>query len=341
MSWSPEDKYLWDCWFAWKGEELHAFYLQADRAACQHNPDARHDLSAIGHAVMTPHGWQALNDHEVLSRPRDDAWDNLSLWTGSIIQPAPTRPWHLFYTARRREDAPVRTPAEWQRPQQIGAALSNDLINWRRTRASQTAPVIPNPGREYGLDGVAWRDPYVIRGADGQYYAFICARLDPEKNHLSSDAGGVVAYVSSPDLEQWETQPRLVRCPHEFYQMEVPQIFWRRFDEGLRCYLLFCAQEKDCSPLRRLRGLECETGTYYLQSSLLPHDDQSIPVFAESARLLARGLYAGKLIRPETDDRPLFFGFPWADPEGNFIGGISDPLRARFCEDGALELEHG
>jgi beta-fructofuranosidase len=339
MPWSPNNKYLWDFWFAWKGEELHAFYLQADKAECRYHPEARHNLASVGHAVLTRWGWKEVHGQEVLSRAQNEGWDNFSIWTGSIIQPAADSPYHLFYTSRRREDEPLWTPSEWQRPQHIGVAVSTDLLKWQQPLASISSPAIPNPGRESGLDGIAWRDPWVMRGEDGLFYAFICARLDPENNLSPLDAGGVIAFVSSPDLKAWETMPRLVVCPNEFYQMEVPQVFWRVTERGKRFYLLFSAQERDCSRARRERGLECQTGTYYLHSRLLPLDDRGIPELEESARLLAPGLYSGKLLRPETGKKTIFFGFPWADPAGHFVGGISDPLIAHFRDDGTIELE--
>ena len=330
---------MWDFWFAWRDEELHAFYLQADQAACHYNPEARHNQAAVGHALLTRWGWRECGGAPVLTPAAGGGWENFAIWTGSIVKPDAAAPWPLFYTSRSREDSPLWTPSEWQRPQQIGVAVSRDLFNWEQTDASRRAPVIPNPGRHCDLDGVAWRDPYVIRGADGEFQAFICARLDPEKRLAPPDAGGVIAYVASPDLAHWADTPTLLDCPHEFYQMEVPQVFWRTTPEGQRCYLLFCAQERDCARTRRAQGLACATGTYYLRSQLLPHAYQGVPAFNESAQLLAPGLYGGKLLRPETDERPVFFGFPWADAAGHFIGGISDPLTVRFLADGRMELE--
>ncbi len=340
MPWSPSDKYLWDFWFAWKEEELHAFYLQAEKAACGYNAEARHHLASIGHAVLTPWGWREAGGGPALEAAAGRAWDDLSIWTGCVVQPAAGAPFHLFYTSRSREDAPRWTPSEWQRPQQVGLALSRDLRTWERAAA---APVLPNPGRMLGLDGVAWRDPYLLRAADGAWDAFLCARLDPlnrENEWAGPDAGGAIVRVRSASLTEWrvERTQRLV-ASDEFYQMEVPQVFWREFPDGKRFYLLFCAQEKDCSRARRARRRECATGTYYMVSELLPRDAAEIPQMAGPARLLAQGLYAGKLLRPETDARPVFFGFPWADAAGHFVGGISDPLHARFLDDGSLILD--
>lgn len=332
MSWSPPNKYVWDSWFAWHGEELHAFYLQADKAACGFDPEARHNLASVGHAVWTAGGWQECR--EALAARGNGAWDSLALWTGSVMQTERDQPYLMFYTSRSKEQAPLWTPSEWQRPQHIGCAVSEDLLHWQRTPDSLRAPVIPNPGQRFGLDGVAWRDPYVVRLGANQYAALICARLQP--NGDGFDAGGVVAYVTSPDLREWDATPRLIETPREFYQMEVPQIFWREFADGLRCYLLFCAQERDCSPERQARGMACVTGTYYLQSALLPPGTTSIPAFHDSAQLLAEGLYGGKLLKPETDEAPTLLGFPWADQSGHFIGGISDPSRVRFDADGTI-----
>ncbi|MBI1763286.1 MAG: hypothetical protein HYR56_17820 [Acidobacteria bacterium] len=342
MPWLPHEKYIWDSWFAWQGEELHAFYLQADQAACGYNPDARHNLAEVGHAVLSRWGWQELNGAPALKPAPNAAWDDLAIWTGSIVQPAANAPYFMFYTARRRADAPLWTPSEWQRPQHIGLAISRDLRVWERIG---TTPVIPNFGKPLGLDGVAWRDPYVVRGDDGAWYAFICARLNPldaNNKHFGLDAGGAIVWLRSETLDNWRVEEtRQLVASDEFYQMEVPQVFWRAGAGGKRFYLLFCAQEKDCSRARRQRGLACATGTYYMHSELLPLDYQGVPKLPEPARLLAAGLYAGKLLRPETAARPVLLGFPWADAAGHFTGGISDAQFVTFAADGALEVTHG
>ncbi|MGH9799801.1 MAG: hypothetical protein ACRD82_05500 [Blastocatellia bacterium] len=284
MPWFPQNKYLWDFWFARKDNELHAFYLQADQAECGFNPDLRHDLASVGHAVMTDLGWKELGEVALSSR-QNGGWGNLSIWTGSIVHDETTGLHYLFYTSRRAEDKTIWTPSEWQRPQQIGLAVSRDLIEWERTPMAKKVPVIPNPGKMIGLDGVAWRDPYLILGANGRWQAFVCARLNPhdaDNKDFGLDAGGAIAWLESENLQEWNiaTTRRLVTSD-EFYQMEVPQVFWRRFRDGKRFYLIFCAQEKDCSRARRQRVSEdqCRTGTYYLVSDLLPHDHTEIPTF--------------------------------------------------------------
>lgn len=346
MTWLARDKYFWDFWFATKGEETHLFYLQAGKAECRYNPEARHNLSSIGHAVLTRWGWREI-EGSAFKRADDDVWDNLSIWTGSIIQHPTDKLFYMFYTARRKEDAALWTPSEWQRPQQIGVAVSQDLTLWERTEKSKQRPIIPNPGPGK-FDGVAWRDPYVIYES-GKFQAFICARFNPEslnqetvnRSTMNLEAGGAVVYLESPDIEHWQTSEinRLI-VSDEFYQMEMPQVFWRRFENGKRLYLIFCAQERDCSRARRARMpmSECQTGTYYMCSRLLPFDYQGIPEFEEPARLLVRNLYSGKLLHPETQAQPPFFGFVWSDDSGHFIGGLSDPILTQFNADGSLKF---
>lgn len=338
MPWFPHNQYCWDFWFARHADELHLFYLQAAHADCNFNPEARHDLAAIGHAVMTQHGWRECSP--ALTRATRAAWDDLALWTGCTVHNPQDNQHYLFYTARQRADAPRWTPSEWQRPQQIGLAVSPDLHTWQRIG---TAPIISNPGQAGGLDGVAWRDPCLLRDAGGVWHAFFCARLDPDSRDdqlIGLDAGAVIAWLQSDDLLRWEnsTVRRLV-VSDEFYQMEVPQAFWRTFPEGKRFYLLFCAQEKDCSRTRRARlpSEQCRTGTYYLHSALLPHEQQIIPCLPGSARLLAPNWYAGRILDPDSD-APSFFGFQWADAAGRFVGGVSDAMPARFHADGTIEL---
>ncbi len=334
MSWFPRNQYLWDFWFAVKGEELHVFYLQTSCLESGFDPERRHNLSSIGHAVLTRSGWQEIGT--AMTKSKGESWDNLSLWTGCIIQEPTTKLYHLFYTVRREQDAPVWTPSEMQRPQNIGVAVSSDLLTWQRTPASLLAPMIPNPGVNCNFDGVAWRDPYVIQNDDGWFYTFICTR-----SNTQHEGGGAIAWVKSQDLNYWQdAQPTLLITSEDFYQMEVPQVFWRKSAAGKRLYLIFCAQAKDCSQKRRsqMPEAECQTGTYYLRSELLPLDFQGLPKLAEPARLLASGWYAGRLLKPETDEAPMFFGFQWADEAGHFVGGLSDPLRTEFASDGTIKL---
>jgi beta-fructofuranosidase len=346
MTWLPPEKYIWDFWFATAGDNIHVFYLQATQADCGYNTEARHNFSSVGHAVLSPWGWRAVEGN-AFNPTADDAWDNLSIWTGSIIQHPTNKIFYMFYTARGKADAPRWTPREWQRPQQIGLAVSNDLQFWERTENAKRHPVIANPGPGQ-FDGVTWRDPYVIY-ENSKFQVFICARLNPEpvnqetvkQSTINLEGGGAVVYLESAGIEHWQSgEIKTLIVSDEFYQLEVPQVFWRRFENGKRLYLIFCTQERDCSRARRARmpGSECQTGTYYMCSRLLPFDYQGIPELEEPARLLASGLYSGKFLHPETQPYPPFFGFVWNNARGHFVGGLSDAILTQFNQDGSLKL---
>ena len=227
------------------------------------------------------------------------------------------------------------TTHERRQPQNIGVAESSNLITWERTTASKKKPVIPNPGRGFGFDGVSWRDPYIIKNdLNKQFYAFICAcPFD-----APTDAGGVVTYTASPDLEDWQTKPGgILYKSSEFRYLEVPQVFWRRTPDRnyWRLYLLFSPYWNRFFERRDSRG------TYYVRS--LPIEDQKvsydcIPWADEPANLLADGIYGGKLVNPESDATPVFLGFQLEDEAGHFVGGLSDPQWVIFADDGMIRL---
>jgi beta-fructofuranosidase len=341
MTWMPENKYLWDFWFVRSpAGDLHLFYLQATRRECSYNASNRHDLAAIGHAVMTSLGWRELAaaQHAFAKNPDPNTWDSLSIWTGSIIYNQQDQLFYLFYTARDRRSPLIWTPHERQRSQQIGLATSPDLHHWQRLG---NTPILPNPGSDSEFssskfDGVAWRDPYLVQW-HGRFYAFICTRL---RDRLTG--GGAIAYLTSNSLQSWQAEPQILVQSDHFYQMEVPQVFWRVDPERQtkRLYLLFSAQEIDISQARynTMPESECQTGTYYLYSEPVAIANPDLPPLNQPARLLAANLYAGKLLEPETTKYPYFFGFPWRDEASQFFGGLSDPQQVEFAADGKIRF---
>ncbi|MBW4445537.1 MAG: hypothetical protein KME38_01310 [Spirirestis rafaelensis WJT71-NPBG6] len=336
MTWYPRNKYCWDFWFAWQGQTLHVFYLQASQLICAYNAERRHGLASVGHAVLTDFGWKEIDpDKPVLEKRDGDFWDNLAIWTGSIIQE--DNLYYLFYTARRKEDLLVETPHERRLPQNIGVATSKDLRNWTRTPATLKKPVIPNPGIKSEFDGSNWRDPYVIKDdTDGKYYAFICAR--PRES--AADVGGVIAIATSSNLSDWQDEPyKILYQSDQFYLMEVPQVFWRKTNDGRywRFYLLFGPHWSPFFVSKVPIGV-----TYYVRSQ--PIEDRSkvsydrIPWEDGSANILCKNYYVGKFVNPETETNPAFFGFRKQDEGGHFVGGISDPQWATFADDGTISL---
>ncbi len=329
MPWQPLNKYCWDFWFVYQAQTLHVFYLQATRQACAYNPERRHNLASVGHAILTDFGWQEISpDLPALAARAGSHWDNLSIWTGSIV--VKEGQYYMFYTARCSEDQFVLTAYEQRQPQNIGVAESSDLITWQRTRAAKDKPVIPNPGLGSGFDGVTWRDPWVMKDEmSQQFYAFITAC----PINVPINTGGAVAYITSPDLEGWHKPYRILYRSPEFHYLEVPQVFWRRIPgQGWRLYLLFSPYWNRLFERREPRG------TYYVRSQPVERSlgYDCIPWEDEPANLLADSLYGGKLVNPESDT-PIFFGFQLEDEAGHFVGGISDPQWAIF-DSGTIRL---
>ncbi|MGF1499688.1 MAG: hypothetical protein ACFB8W_23120 [Elainellaceae cyanobacterium] len=337
MPWQPQNKYVWDFWFARQGQTLHLFYLQASKLACAYNPKKRHNLASIGHAVLTEYGWRELTpDQPAFASRSGEHWDNLSIWTGSILKEGGL--YYFFYTARCREAPWITTIFERRRSQNIGVAVSEDLVNWRRTATSAEKPVIPNPGETNDFDGINWHDPSVIKDdTDGKFYAFICAH--PQQS--LPDAGGMVAYATSADLEHWQDEPyRILYRSDEFFLLEVPQVFWRRMnDQSWRLYLLFSPRWSPFFNQPISMGI-----TYYVRSRPIADRSQvsydRIPWEPEPARVLAAAAGAGKLLEPTLMVHPLFLGFQYGDEGDHFVGMVTDPQWATFAEDGTLQLSH-
>ena len=334
MPWHPRNKYCWDFWFAWREQTLHLFFLQANQLACGYNPQNRHNLATVGHAVLTEGGWQEIDPDRPAFAPREgDCWDNLSIWTGSIIQKEGL--YYFFYTGRRNEDQWITTLHQRRRPQNVGVAVSEDLREWKRTPASLEGPVIPNPGVNSRFDGVNWHDPYVMQDqVDETYYAFICAH--PKES--PPDTGGAIAYATSADLVHWHEDYQILYQSDEFYLIEVPQVFWRRIDNGWRLYLIFSPRWSPLFNQTIPMGV-----TYYVRSCVIEDRKKvsydSIPWENERANQLAIGSHAGKLVNPEASF-PIFLGFQYEDENGNFVGAMSDPQWAVFDADGFIQLRN-
>lgn len=328
MSFQPEGFYAWDLWFAHDDEKQHIYYLQASRKACGNDHQKRHNLSSVGHAILKDGNFVDVSREPVFSASTaDNAWDNLSIWTGSIIKDPKSSRYLMFYTARRREDKPIWTPSEYQRPQNIGLAYSEDLLNWQRHPLTIDKPIIANPGKDnyMGFDGVAWRDPYLMKVGDW-YYCLLAARLVPNRVHNIDawDQGGTIVWLRSKDLYNWtDATPEILVASRHFYEMEVPQLIPRQKDGKLRYLLLFCCQRKGCSKERRkeLPDEENLNGTYMMISDPMPSDSVEMPSFSQPARLVAPSLYAGKVIDPKAAEL-LIYGFDIGLSQESACAGI-------------------
>ena len=114
------DQWAWDSWVADDGETYHLYFLTAPRQLA--DPDLRHARATVGHATSRDlREWTYRG--EVLG-PRPGGWDDLAIWTGSVVRGDDGR-WRMFYTA-------INTRGHELRDQRIGVVESDDLHPWRR-----------------------------------------------------------------------------------------------------------------------------------------------------------------------------------------------------------------
>lgn len=311
------DKWVWDFWFAQNGADYHIFYLQAPRDLGDES--LRHWNSSIGHAVSTDLShWQILPDALAPTKENEEAFDSYTTWTGSILKHQGL--WYMFYTGSNR--------FEKGRIQRVGLATSLDLIVWDKHPSN---PLIEADSRWYELLDIdtwhelAWRDPWVFR-YNGAFHAFITGRA----NHGPADGRGVIAHARSSDLVQWEVLPPLTN-PGLFGQMEVPQII----SANNRYYLLFSCGSKQLSTQGRIR-FNNKTGTYYMggESPLGPFrflGDQ--PLIGDKSG----SLYSGKFVLGP-DEEWYLMAFTNYDKDGNFIGGITDPMPVHISDEGLINI---
>jgi len=156
-----KDKYIWDSWYAHDGSRWHGYFLQADRSIG--DPDLRHFNVSQGHSVSDDlvH-WEQLGT--CLSPSAGPAFDDLTTWTGSVVQGADGL-WHLFYTGGSR--------AEDGLYQRIGHATSSDMHSWERVGSGlcldMTGPAADTYERDHAIGhwhDRAMRDPWVMKDPD-------------------------------------------------------------------------------------------------------------------------------------------------------------------------------
>lgn len=308
------DRWVWDSWHADDGERLHLYFLQAPRALG--DPELRHWNTTIGHAVSDDlRHWEVVGD--ALSPGPSGAWDDLAVWTGSVI--AHGDHWLMFYTGcSRREDGLV---------QRIGGAVSHDLHNWEKLSDN---PLLEADDRWYErLDrdrwhDEAWRDPWVFADANGDgFHALLTARVP----HGPPGIAGVIGHAWSPDLLSWEVRPPLTQ-PSGFGQLEVPQVVGTARGHAL----LFSFDPHGLPPAGD--GSQWPSSTYLApaEGPLGPFDiDRAVSVGATDT-------YAGRLAR-DRDGQLHLVAFVNAGPDG-FVGEVADPVPLdaiwpRRCDAGA------
>jgi beta-fructofuranosidase len=303
-------KWIWDSWPVDDGDDHHLFYLQAPNTLEHHG--LRHHRATVGHASTVDYEeWTLLPD--ALAPTPGPGWDDLAIWTGSVVQ-GQSGSWHLFYTAISR--------AENGGVQRIGRADSEDLVSWRRHGGQ---PLVRADPRWYETADLgswreeAWRDPWVFRdpGGDG-WHMLITARVR-QGPRLSR---GVIGHARSADLTEWEVQPPLTQAAG-FGQMEVPQV--TQLDGGT--VLTFCCLAADLDDERQARTPETGMWSAPADSLLGPFDITRAEPFEDPS------LYAAHLVT--VDGGPGLLGFTYMR-SGAFVGAIPPPTPVRLSPRGTL-----
>ena len=312
------DKWVWDFWFAQDGLDYHIFYLQASRKLKEEK--LRHWHASIGHAISQDLiNWEILPD-ALSPSVEENAWDNYTTWTGSVIHHAGS--WYMFYTGTNR--------AEGGKIQRIGLAISTDLTNWHKHSDN---PIIQADPQWYETldsamwDDQAWRDPWVFYH-NGIFHAYITARI--KTGHKLSR--GVIGHARSTDLLNWKVSSPVTE-PGEFGYLEVPQLV----EINGRWYLFFSALHVLYSKTRRSRpGMNLMTGTHYYVA------DRPLGPFEFLTNEFLVGdkigsLYSGKVIR-NPEGEWVYMAFRGNGPDNRFIGDLIDPLPVTIAQDGKISL---
>lgn len=317
------DKWIWDSWFVFDGENHHAFYLHASKALG--DPNRRHRHPIIGHAISADlKNWSLLPDALTVS-DEDEAFDSWTTWTGSVVR-ADDGMWWLYYTGTSRADGGDI--------QSIGAATSPDLITWTKVSKdalSRADERYEDRINENGRREVNWRDPWVFRFPQGVNTGAAAVGVEPgfephqiwhmlttpHAPGLTRPNRGFVGHATSTDMVNWTTQAPLSEPDQSFDQMEVFQL---EEVDGVHV-LVFCCAWPDISQ-ERLAKLGKHDATY----SLVVNPDLSDLDFnkANAYDFNEDFAYAGRIIKGK-DGKWNLIGFV-QNAQNEFEGYLSDPI---------------
>jgi beta-fructofuranosidase len=308
-----EDHWVWDSWVADDGERYHLFFLKAPRALG--DPELRHARATVGHAVSAD-----LCDWEVLPDalgPVAGSWDDLAIWTGSVVRGDDGR-WRMFYTA-------LGTRGHAHRDQRIGVVESDDLVTWPHRLPEPALEVDRTWYRSLPEDESAsetWRDPFVVRDEAGDGWHMLVTARDREAPRLDD---GVLGHAWSPDLAQWEARPPLSAPGAGFGQLEVAQV---RVVEGRHVLVFTCHPDEQSAARRAAYGEFC-TWSVTADSLLGPWDLATAVPFEAEPRL-----FAAPLVQ-QRDGAWVLLGFRNVEPGPEQLE-IIDPVRVRLAGGGLV-----
>ena len=312
------DAWVWDSWIADDGERFHVFFLQAPRALA--DPALRHTAATVGHASSTD--LRAWDVHGDALLPAATGWDDLAIWTGSVVR-GDDGTWRFYYTALSTR------PGHGVRDQRIGLAESGDLSAWRRVGDRPLLDPDPRWYKTLDEDPAAsetWRDPFVFRDPDGDGWHMLITARARDAPRLRD---GVLAHARSRDMLRWELGPPLAG-PAGFGQLEVPQV---RLVDGRPLLVFTCHPDEQSAEQRARFG---PYSTWYVAGDALtgPWDVAAArPFEGEPA------LFAAPLVR-QRDGTWAFVGFRNQEHEGILSFELLDPIPVAL-RGGVLERSDG
>ena len=311
---------MWDFWLIFEPPDYHLFHLRAPRSLA--DPELRHNSATIGHAESCDLlNWR--DKGRALGPGRLGEWDDLSVWTGSVIKRGGL--YYMLYTGRCQ--------AEQGTVQRIGLARSDDLYHWEKHPDNPVMEADPEHYEKFGASDYyweSWRDPYLICDHGGRYYyAFITAR----QSRGELDERGCIAAAKSRDLINWEILPPAC-APARFAEMEVPQIFEHRG----RTYLLFSTNPYwYAESYRKRMDFEPWEGDHYLVADSLFGEYEMV-----RDGVLARAnkhAYASKIVKGP-DGAPVLLSWLSKIPGSDeFAGVLSHPKPVLFDTQGIPRVE--
>jgi len=316
-----KDKYIWDSWYAHDGTRWHGYFLQADRSIG--DPDLRHFNVSQGHAVSDDLvNWEQLGT--CLAPTKGPAFDDLTTWTGSVLQGTDGL-WHLFYTGGSR--------AENGLYQRIGHATSTDMHSWERVGSGlcldMTGPATVAYENDHAVGhwhDRAMRDPWVMKDPDGPGWLMYFTARAPDI--AEPNAGGAIGFATSPDLYEWTLQPPVFIGGYG--QLEVPQVF----QIGAQWYCLFCTSATQwATDTVAQSSSKPVTGTHYLMADDPRGPWRIAPGFLDGDLPCRR--YAARLC--DTGNGWVILGFADSGHD-TFIGHIMDPEPIDIATDGTLTV---
>jgi beta-fructofuranosidase len=201
IHWRPASGFVGDVIpFAYDGR-IWLFYLLDER------PD---DPTAGPHgmpwALVSTTDFVSYVDHGVVLPAGDRDAEDFDCYTGSVV--ADGAGLHLFYTGHN----PRRGDAGGSYQVVCHAVSDGDPTRWTKQPALTF-------GAPAGFVPQDWRDPFVYRVGD-TWQMVLAARYADAPDRRS----GVVARLTSPDLDQWTIAEPLWE-PHRFITQECPDVF--------------------------------------------------------------------------------------------------------------------